>query len=1020
MDTRTLIKSVQNPPALFRPAPLWVWNDEMTDEEIDAQLQELSTHGFGGAFVHPRPGLISGYLDEDWFAHWGHALQTAKKLGIKLYIYDENSYPSGFAGGEVSAALPDCLAEGAAYEICNAADLKAVRDEVIAAFSCETNGAQLRITRSLSGINPSDWSGDVFLVLRAKPNTTGWLAGFAYVDLMRPEGQKKFIETTYEKYYEKFGAEFGDAVPAIFTDEPYVGSGGVYGSGRPALPFSNWFASEFRKRNGYSLLKNLPCIFRDVEGDFDYPAQKVRFDYYRTIHDLWTQNWISPNGKWCADHAINWTGHYLEHQWPHVGTNTSPSMQANYEFHQWPAVDMLLSNYLREAPSHALAFTIRELRSAVNQFGKQRALCELYGAGGWDSTFSDYKRMGDWVLVNGVNFINQHLTYATIAGARKRDHPQSFDWRAPWWDEYTAMNDYLGRASYLLTRGKMEQRILILNPSTTGYLVPYEEEKGEIFSQGGVDAIQNPDMTAFLTLSQKLTDAQWDFDYGDEFTLARHAKIEKGALTVAKQTYSVILVSGDMKNMLSSTVALLQKCRAAGIKVLFIGRPGPYVDGLANAPAFEPLGAAVAPEAIDSYLAKLLPRRVTADAAFPEGVAHMRRALPNGDTIWFFVNHAMQTFEANVTLDAGGVTGLDLFTGADYAVAHTAANGKTTFRLSLERNQSIMLLATRTACVQPEAAVSVDRAIPLTPVGMMAERDNVMPIERVDLGNLKDVDVLRAGDLIFSERGFLGNPWDNKVQYHGNILARNPGYGPESGFRASYRFETAAGFCPTKIAVAAERPELCKLIVNGKDAAWCEGKTFLDRHIGVADITALVKCGENVVDVVVDVFDARFELEPIYLIGDFSVDARDRGWIIAPARALELGAWDKSGLPFYPFAVRYDYVASLKETPKAARLSVAHCEATAISACVNGQCAGLVNADGERPLDIAAFLKPGENRITLRVCGGFKNLLGPHFHTARGSAWPAMWKNAPPTMPACRDYDFIPYGLLEAPKLTIG
>ena len=130
----------KNPPALYRPAPLWVWNDEMDDAEIDNQLAELSAHGFGGAFVHPRPGLISGYLDDDWFAHWGHALETAKKLGMKLYIYDENSYPSGFAGGEVSAALPDCLAEGAAYGIVKAEELKNLRDEVIAAFSCETDG----------------------------------------------------------------------------------------------------------------------------------------------------------------------------------------------------------------------------------------------------------------------------------------------------------------------------------------------------------------------------------------------------------------------------------------------------------------------------------------------------------------------------------------------------------------------------------------------------------------------------------------------------------------------------------------------------------------------------------------------------------------------------------------------------------------------------------------------------------------------------------------------------------------
>ena len=236
-----------------------------------------------------------------------------------------------------------------------------------------------------------------------------------------------------------------DAIPAIFTDEPNIEAPSTPSGTPRALPLSCWFLNEFEKRNGYSLLKNLPCVFKNVAGaGFDYPAEKVRYDYYTTIHELWVKNSIEPTGKWCAEHKINFTGHYMEHEWPHVGSVTTPSTQSLYEYHQWPAIDMLLSTYLRDEEFHTLALTIQELRSAVNQFGKGRTLCELYGAGGWDSTFEDYRRMADWILVNGVNFVNQHLTYATIAGARKRDHPQSFDWREPWWDQYTAMNDYLG------------------------------------------------------------------------------------------------------------------------------------------------------------------------------------------------------------------------------------------------------------------------------------------------------------------------------------------------------------------------------------------------------------------------------------------------------------------------------------------------------------------------------------------------------------------------------------------------
>lgn len=126
------ISEFQDPSPEYRPAPLWVWNDAMTKEQIDFQLTELATHGFGGAFVHPRPGMVTEYLSDEWFELWGYALEKAKALGITLSIYDENSYPSGFAGGHVSAMCPDALAEVMRWCIL---DAPVEMDNLIVAFA---------------------------------------------------------------------------------------------------------------------------------------------------------------------------------------------------------------------------------------------------------------------------------------------------------------------------------------------------------------------------------------------------------------------------------------------------------------------------------------------------------------------------------------------------------------------------------------------------------------------------------------------------------------------------------------------------------------------------------------------------------------------------------------------------------------------------------------------------------------------------------------------------------------------
>ncbi|MBQ4141972.1 MAG: hypothetical protein IJD43_00675 [Thermoguttaceae bacterium] len=94
------------------PAPLWVWNDLLTEEQIRSTLRDLAGQGVLQAYVHPRPGLATPYLSDDWFRLWEAALDEARKLGMKIWIYDENSYPSGFAGGLVPERWPQSQGTG--------------------------------------------------------------------------------------------------------------------------------------------------------------------------------------------------------------------------------------------------------------------------------------------------------------------------------------------------------------------------------------------------------------------------------------------------------------------------------------------------------------------------------------------------------------------------------------------------------------------------------------------------------------------------------------------------------------------------------------------------------------------------------------------------------------------------------------------------------------------------------------------------------------------------------------------
>src|SRR5512139_1994568 len=101
-----------DPPAQYSSAPLWVWNDLLTDEMVLGTMRDLAAQKVKQVFIHPRPGLMTPYLSPEWFRLWKLALKEAERLDMKVWIYDENSYPSGFAGGFVPEAMPESQGRG--------------------------------------------------------------------------------------------------------------------------------------------------------------------------------------------------------------------------------------------------------------------------------------------------------------------------------------------------------------------------------------------------------------------------------------------------------------------------------------------------------------------------------------------------------------------------------------------------------------------------------------------------------------------------------------------------------------------------------------------------------------------------------------------------------------------------------------------------------------------------------------------------------------------------------------------
>jgi hypothetical protein len=1049
-----------DPPALYKSAPLWVWNDEMTETVIRTQLLELKEHGFGGAFVHPRPGLITPYLSEEWFELWSIALEEAEKLGLKLYIYDENSYPSGFAGGHVPSELPDCLANSVNMRELDLTDSKSTLPVAsgmlnrpghpIRAFamkeSAEGNGT-LEIAQDVTSIPSSEWGqyGDKFLWFEiGKPETNSWLGGFAYTDLMRPEVAQVFLDSTYEAYRSRFGDKFGSSIPAIFTDEPEISPGNLFQAGNNFLPFSYWFAGRFEERNGYDLKDHLPCLFKDVTGpSLRRDARKVRYDYYDTIRELWVENFLQPIYAWCAKHGIAWTGHYLEHNWPYPWGRTSPAVMSLYEYMQWPGIDMLRSNLLRQKDQEGmepLMLTIREAHSVANQLDKERVLCEAYGAGGWDSDFRDYKRIGDWLVVHGINFINQHLTFVTLSGARKRDHPQSFDWRQPWWEEYGKMNDYFGRLTYMLSQGKTNNRILFLNPVTTVFMESPESQEGGLRLKEAPP--QNPDMSLHLKVVQGLCDRQWNYDFGDEFIMERHGHADEGKLQVGSRRYDVVVFPDSMRNMRASTVELLEAYLQSGGRVIAMAEPSSFINGeaseeaskLASYPGW--LTASTLDE-IDSLLRELLPIDFewVSETPLPVGVHHLRRDYDDGSSTYFIVNSSPQVILADLKLRGKEVEIRDSWNGNAVAPAYKQEGEFVQLTIELPEEGSLLLVVREEVRSDSDLITSQmggpnssdwhgdytqhnDVQTLSAQTSIQLETENVLVLDYCDIQvgskSYEGINTVHGQRLIYEHHGFETNPWDNGVQFKRRLLDRNT-FAAGTGFTATYRFQADTAGLVGPIQLMVERGRSYELSVNGSPIEWNEASWSLDHHFDAAEISDAIVNGENTITLQVSPFDIRLELEAVYLLGSFTVINAQGKWKIAEPKPLSLGAWKDQGYPFYSNSVVYEKQLHLQATAHSCRVRLSEWGGAVASLHVNGNYAGLFGAGQGESHEVSHLLREGDNSIEVRVSGNLKNMLGPHHEPdgVRKSAWPRNFKKAPLYgPPSAESYDTLAFGLL--------
>jgi hypothetical protein len=396
--------------------------------------------------------------------------------------------------------------------------------------------------------------------------------------------------------------------------------------------------------------------------------------------------------------------------------------------------------------------------------------------------------------------------------------------------------------------------------------------------------------------------------------------------------------------------------------------------------------------------------------------------LADGQVL-FLVNSSL-TEQVTGSLQVNGKNVLDLNTltgeinGYDYN-PYSPGNGIITVPYSIPPAGSVLLyiqnteLEIRMAKIGPTIKGQVSTS---SPMKIKNDSANVLTIEFCDLalGNetTPDMHNFDAADKVYKYYGFKnGNPWNTSVQFKTQTVDRDT-FGVKTGFTATYHFTVKDKFDYSAMKAVIERPWLWSVKVNGNEVKPEAGKWWLDKDFGVFSIGKLVKKGDNTISLVVAPMKVNAEIEPVYIVGDFSLMPAEKGWVLEPAvNKLTTGSWKEQGMPFYSWGVTYSKEFNIENPEGAYLVSLENWKGTVAEVTVNGEQATLI-AFPPYQSDVTQLIKPGINKIDVKVIGSLKNLLGPHFNNpAPGLVGPWHFRNVK-NYPAGKDYQLLDYGLM--------
>ena len=698
------------------------WQHGEDEETLRHYMEVIANCGIGAVCVESRPH--PDFCGPKWWADMDAILDEAKKRDMKVWILDDAHFPTGYANGALEGAPINLRRQSATYHVPEIVksgetvnlkrddyktakpfeksyieqhvfkdDLETFDDDVLLGIAAvKVGGSSRKDIIELSGeditftAQGGEWSIYILHLTRNRgPHRN-------YINMLSRESCAKLIEAVYEPHFDRYKDDFGKTIAGFFSDEPELGNGHLYETGKTLdevddQPWSEAVQQELQKRWGDEWYLYLPLIWDKTF--CKNMCAKIRYDYMDIVTRHVEKDFSYQLGDWCRERGVEYIGHLIEDNNQHSRNGSSLGHYfrglagqdmagidniGGQVLPQGEEIEMLTStgNQRDGTFFHYSLGKLAASAAAIEPLKKGRAMCENFGNYGWQGGVRLMKYLAEHFMVRGVNYYVPHAF--SPKAFPDPDCPPHFyaHGHNPQYRHFGYLTRYMNRVCELISDGKHIAPVAILY-------------HGEADWAGGTCMFsQDP--------AKKLADRQIDYDIipSDVFAEEKYGTVTGETLKINTQEYKILIVP-EASFVTAELARAAAKLSQKGCPVVFINKLPTGVCNGDNALLDGLKSCTVVPlDDIVNYLDKLNIAEISLSPANNQ-IRYIR--YQNGNDMYYFLNEGAEDYNGTITLPSlGQCYAYNAWDNVLEAVSSHEADGKTHLTVCLEPSKGFIVI----------------------------------------------------------------------------------------------------------------------------------------------------------------------------------------------------------------------------------------------------------------------------------------------------------------------------------------